>query len=416
MKGKMTLARLIAGLCVLAAGCTTTDRPATELPQRDAIVMEVPVIPDEVPSIQDPRAASEPQAAEGAGEVQERGITRITPGVVSPGFMLQGKVTATFASSYSGEFAFRTQKGYYLTAVSGGGRPSDPTVITSATSAGAWEKFKVAVPNPSTSHDKAFQTANGNYVTAVSGGGRTSDVLHTDATQAKDWERFRLIDLGVGTPAAPTYYGLQTIKGNYLTAMGAGGKYQDALHTDATQIKGWEQFRIVKCGDPGSGYEYGVMAANGAFLSARNGGGQTNEAIMLGNPTGLETKFKLFKQGDETYALQTANGRNYVTALGGGGQVQKYNPPDCGMFSACIGGFSTVFHTDATQVKGWEKFRVIDQGNCTYAIQTSSGFFVGIYKSSDGYTLLTTRRDGASTANEKFQLVVYGLASPAILQ
>jgi hypothetical protein len=86
------------------------------------------------------------------------------------------------------------------------------------------------------------------------------------------------------------------------------------------------------------------------------------------------------------------------------------------MFSACIGGFSTVFHTDATQVKGWERFRVIDQGNCTYAIQTSSGFFVGIYKHAKGYMLLTTRRDGASTANEKFQLVVYGLASPAILQ
>ena len=85
------------------------------------------------------------------------------------------------------------------------------------------------------------------------------------------------------------------------------------------------------------------------------------------------------------------------------------------MFSACIGGFSTVFHTDATQVKGWEKFRVIDQGNCTYAIQTASGFYVGIYKDSS-YTLLTTRRDGASTANEKFQLVVYGLASPAVLR
>lgn len=36
-----------------------------------------------------------------------------------------------------------------------------------------------------------------------------------------------------------------------------------------------------------------------------------------------------------------------VTALGGGGLVQKYHPQDCGMFEACIGGFSTLFHTDA---------------------------------------------------------------------
>jgi hypothetical protein len=67
-------------------------------------------------------------------------------------------------------------------------------------------------------------------------------------------------------------------------------------------------------------------------------------------------------------------------------------------------------------VQAWEKFRVIDQGNCTYAIQTSSGFFAGIFMDSSGVTLLTTRRDGAPTANEKFQLVVFGLASPVILQ
>jgi hypothetical protein len=67
-------------------------------------------------------------------------------------------------------------------------------------------------------------------------------------------------------------------------------------------------------------------------------------------------------------------------------------------------------------VQAWEKFRVIDQGNCTYAIQTSSGFYVGIFKDSSGATLLTTRRDGAQTANEKFQLVVFGLASPVVLQ
>jgi hypothetical protein len=315
-----------------------------------------------------------------------------------------------------GEFAFRTQKGFYLTAINGGGRTADPIVVTSATTAGAWEKFKLAVTTPPSPHDKTIQTANGNYLTAVNGGGMAANALHTDATQVKDWERFRLLDLSGGIPSMPTYYGIQTIKGHFLTAVGAGGKYQDAIHTNAREIKEWEQFRIVKCGDPGSGYEYGIMAANGAFLTAGNGGGRTSEAILLASPRGSEPKFTLIRQSDGTYALRTANGRNYVTALGGGGQVQKYHSPDCGMFSACLGGFSTVFHTDATQIKGWEKFRVIDQGNCTYAIQTASGFFSGIYKGSSGYTLLTTRRDGAATENEKFQLVVYGLASPVILQ
>jgi hypothetical protein len=45
---------------------------------------------------------------------------------------------------------------------------------------------------------------------------------------------------------------------------------------------------------------------------------------------------------------------------------------------------STVFHTNATQINGWEKIRVIDQGNGTYKIQTAGGFFVGIYKDSSG--------------------------------
>ncbi|BFU96676.1 MAG: conserved exported protein of unknown function [Nitrospira sp.] len=376
--------------------------------------MEVPVIPDEPSVAQESPAVQEPPVAEASGDVQERGVSKIAPGAFASGMALQGVVTLS-TGAYPGEFAFRTQKGYYLTALNGGGRPADPSVITAATSAGPWEKFKLAIATPPSPHDKTIQTTSGNYVTAVSGGGRTSDALHTDATQAKDWERFRLIDLGVGIPAAPTYYGLQTIKGNYLTAMGAGGKYQDAIHTNATQIKGWEQFRIVKCGDPGSAYEYGILAANGYFLTASNGGGSSNYVVLSG-PSGVGSRFKLFRQSDGTYAFQTGNGVNYLTALGGGGQVQKYATCGFSLTGACLEGFTQIFHTDATQVKAWEKFRVIDQGNCTYSIQTSSNFFMGIYKDSSGHISLTTRRDGAPTANEKFQLVVFGLASPVVLQ
>jgi len=408
MKARIVTTPLLCSLSLLTLSCTATEQIPSERADLAAPAMEVPVIPDETP------AGQEPPPSESSSDVQERGVSKLAPGAFASGMALQGVVTLS-PGAYPGEFAFRTQKGYYLTALNGGGRPAEPSVITAATSAGTWEKFKLAVPNPSTSHDKAFQTANGNYVTAVGGGGRTSDVLHTDAAQAKDWERFRLIDLGVGTPAAPTYYGLQTIKGNYLTAMGAGGKYQDAIHTDTTQIKGWEQFRIVKCGDPGSAYEYGILAANGNFLTASNGGGSSNY-VVLSAPSGVGSRFKLFRQGDGTYAFQTGNGVNYLTALGGGGQVQKYATCGFSLTGACLEGFTQIFHTDATQVKGWEKFRVIDQGNCTYSIQTSSGFFMGIYKDSSGHMSLTTRRDGAPTANEKFQLVVFGLASPAILQ
>ena len=410
MNTKELVMGLLSAVCLVTGGCTTTEPTLPNRPEQTASAMEVPVIPDE------PTVAQEAPPAEMSGDVQERGVTQLKSGTA-----VLGVFATASANTYPGEYAFRTSRGYYLTAINGGGRPTDPTVITGATSAGPWEKFKMAIASPPSPHDRTFQTANGNFVTAVNGGGMVANAIHTDATQAKDWERFRVLYLGIGVPSTPTYYAIQSVKGNYLTAVAGGGRYQDALHTDATQIKGWEQFRIVKCGDPGSGYEYGIMAANGAFLAADNYNGTPGFGLNS-YPSEAQMKYKLLRQSDGTYALQTANGRTYLTALGGGGQVEKYDrkywTPDCGgLFGGpCVGGSAPIFHTDATQVKSWEKFRVIDQGNCTYAIQTSSGFYAGIFKDSSGVTLLTTRRDGASTANEKFQLVTFGLASPPVLQ
>jgi hypothetical protein len=403
--------QILAGLCLIGSSCTKFEQPPGDPGSMAATAMEVPVIPDEPSGAGEPQAVQELPSSEASGDVQERGVTRVLPGGFSSAVLGGGIATLPTATQVLGDVAIRTMKGYYLTAINGGGRSADPTIITATTAPGPWERFKIAIPNPGQVYDKAIQTVNGNFVTAVGGGGRSSDVLHSDATQVKDWERFHLVEL---TLNSPSFYGIQTIKGGFVTAVGAGGKYQDAIHTDAKQINAWERFRIVKCGDPGSGHEYGILAANGQFLSG--GGGAPKNGIFLSPPQAVETKFKFFRQTDGRYAFQTANGKNYVGALGGGGNVQNYYPPDCGMFSACIGGYSDLFHTDATQIQAWEKFRVIDQGNCTYAIQTSSGFFVGIHKGYEGKMYLTTRRDGASTANEKFQLVLYGLGSPAVIQ
>ena len=46
---------------------------------------------------------------------------------------------------------------------------------------------------------------------------------------------------------------------------------------------------------------------------------------------------------DGSYALQTSNGANFVTALGGGGQVQVYEHCDPGFPGACIDGVSDIF-------------------------------------------------------------------------
>lgn len=328
--------------------------------------------------------------------------------------LLGGAVPAA-SQSWPGEFALRTQKGFYVTAIDGGGRTAEPVLLTTATTAGPWEKFTFTVTYPNTPHDKSVQTSRGNYLTALNGGGLTGGAFHTDATQAQGWERFRLLDLSSGN-FAPSYYALYTINGFYVTAVGAGGKSANAFHTDARQIQDWEKFRILKCGDVGSGFEYGILDADGMFLGAALPNSGSPGDIVRSSWANPETRFKLFRQNDGSYAVQTSNGVNFVTALGGGGLVQTYLKCSPGFPGACIDSLSVIFHTDATQVRGWEKFRFIDQGNCTYAIQTSSGFNVGIYRDSAGRTLLTTRRDGVSSPNELFQLVVYGLASPEVLR
>src|SRR4051812_33461800 len=63
----------------------------------------------------------------------------------------------------------------------------------------------------------SIQTYNGRYLTAVGGGGRTSDVIHSDATQVRAWEKFTLIDPGEGSPIP---YGIKTSNGHFLSAVG----------------------------------------------------------------------------------------------------------------------------------------------------------------------------------------------------
>ncbi|WP_338246887.1 fascin domain-containing protein [Dictyobacter halimunensis] len=133
-----------------------------------------------------------------------------------------------------------------------------------------------------------FLTSNGHYLTAVGAGGRTTDVIHSDATRIGSWEKFTLIDSGDGSPNI--HYGLQTFHGFYLTAVGGGGRITDVIHSDATQLRAWE-------------------------------------------------KFSLDSLGNGVYAIETING-HFLTAVGGGGRV------------------TDTIHSDATQVRAWEKFRV----------------------------------------------------------
>jgi hypothetical protein len=292
-----------------------------------------------------------------------------------------------------GKFAIATfLKETFVTAVGGGGRNSG-AIHTNATTPSTWETFqlwfdperRINTPeNPEGFFAYAIQTASGNYLTAVSGGGRTSDVLHTDATVPQAWETFGLIpqvppfsiypeDYNL-IQDAPWYYAIATEKGNYLTALGGGGQIADpALHSDATKVSAWELFRLICSGPLTSGRQYTLRPVAGFTLAAVNGGGQVTSGLIMAAVDVVDrkqwAKFTLLQQPDGTFALQTISG-NYVTAVAGGGVPQII--PDTG------GEASDVFHTDAVQIGTWEKFRILDQGDFSYVLQTLTGWFVGL--------------------------------------
>lgn len=116
-----------------------------------------------------------------------------------------------------------------------------------------------------------IQTVNtNNYLTAVGGGGRTTDVIHSDATVARSWERFTLVDAGDGV-----HVGIKTATGNFLTAVGGGGRTTDVIHSDATVLQAWEKFELVRQGGDG----YTIQTIDGHFLTAVGGGNRTTDVV-----------------------------------------------------------------------------------------------------------------------------------------
>ncbi len=116
-----------------------------------------------------------------------------------------------------------------------------------------------------------IQAYDGHYLTAVGGGGRNSDVLHTDATKAKAWERFTLVDADKGTPNIT--YGIKTVKGYYLGAVDGGGRIDNVMRSSATQLRDWEEFQLESLG---GGY-YAIKTFRGTYLTAVNSGGLSTQ-------------------------------------------------------------------------------------------------------------------------------------------
>ena len=135
----------------------------------------------------------------------------------------------------------QTPRGYYLTAVDGGGRTTN-VIHTDATRASTWERFNLYYQGYANAY--AFQTSvTLTYLSAMGGGGHTTDVIHSNVSVVQSWERFNLVLLGVRNDGVGLF-AIQTINGNYLTALNEGGHQDNSIHSDATSIGAWEEFYI----------------------------------------------------------------------------------------------------------------------------------------------------------------------------
>ena len=278
-----------------------------------------------------------------------------------------------------GEFAIRSAGGNFVTAVGGGGRTSDAihTDLKDSLKIGSWEKFKLHVA-PGHHRIYAIQTTTQHFVTAVGGGGRTTEpFFQTDRIHVQAWEQFNIFKQW-------TWSYIRVSNGDYV-------KLANGLRTGKSDDAG-TAFLFYKCGEPGPDSFYHISWATGGdpprapydWLQAYGGGGRVSGAMglhLLTTPNLQGTTFRLIRQADGKYALQTQNGINFVTAVAGGGQ-----------------SVAPTLQTNRTQVLAWEKFRLWIMPDCGYAFQTDSGHWLGLI---DGR--LTTRSQNITGVN-KFRL------------
>jgi hypothetical protein len=72
----------------------------------------------------------------------------------------------------------------------------------------------------------------------------TSDAIHSDATWIRGWEMFKLVPQLEKSESGT--YAIQTQRGFFLTAVGGGGHGSgETINTDRVHAREWEFFRLI---------------------------------------------------------------------------------------------------------------------------------------------------------------------------
>lgn len=195
----------------------------------------------------------------------------------------------------AGTFAIQTVRGFYLTAVAGGGQTDPPVLYTNGTTktatqfgllksgdAGSGYNYGLLVAGgPATVSGGAYSGGPlpiGSWVIVSNGGdedgsGGVPALMISDELQDANELQFTLIRQNDGT------YAFQTSSGYYLTANGGG--VSGDFRTDAPQVGNWQKFTLTANND----CTYYVQAYNGYYLGVTEGLMSDQTPYQLPNTT-----------------------------------------------------------------------------------------------------------------------------------
>ncbi len=218
----------------------------------------------------------------------------------------------------TGAYAIQTLTGNFVTAVAAGGRTTD-TIHTDATAVASWELFsleRLFYPEADDFRGFGLKTSRGFYLTAVGGGGHNSGVtIHTDATVAKSWETFRPYRssrFGNGST-----YGIQIWGGNaadedplrgwmFVNAGGGVNPGPGALWlTEEGEIDEISWTLLAQTDGT-----YALQCAAGTVLGALGNGapGAGFSLDAISGPIAPNERFTLVDNGDLTVCIRTVGG------------------------------------------------------------------------------------------------------------
>ena len=222
-------------------------------------------------------------------------------------------------------YALQTIDGHFVTAVDAGGRTTD-TIHTDATSVASWELFNLTrlfgdIAEGSDFVGFGLQTTRGFWLTAVGGGGHNSgDTIHTDATVPdtelnRSWELFtpwRGSQFGTGSTHGILVWGgnapdQANLHGWMIARDGGGDPDSYAVWLGEGEYPVELSWTLLKQPDG----TYVLQTYNGTVLSAIGGGAPGVGGFRSDIPVdsiGDFEKFTLEDQGDFTVCIKTFNG------------------------------------------------------------------------------------------------------------